>query len=83
EMKLYDDSLLISTERLGRGIQGINSETYSKSLHDHIEHFANMENKRHNINILYENLDRDTRQRYSRTHQQELDRKSNDLQVCV
>jgi hypothetical protein len=67
-------------ERLSHSIQvASTSDQYARQLSEHKTHSEQMDNKRRQLNILYDRLDSDTRTRYLKQHH-DLEKRSNDLQ---
>jgi len=67
-------------ERLGRSIQvASTSDQYARQLSEQITHNQEIDEKRRQLNILYDQLDPDTRARYLKQHH-DLEKRSNDLQ---
>ncbi len=54
-------------------------EEYAHQLAEHKTHSERMDEKRRQLNILYDKLDRETRTRYSKQYH-DLEKRSNDLQ---
>lgn len=67
-------------ERLSRSIQvASTSDQYARQLSEQITHNEQIDDKRRQLNILYDQLDSDTRTRYLKQHH-DLEKRSNDLQ---
>jgi len=67
-------------ERLSRSIQvAATSDQYAHQLSEQINHNEQIDEKRRQLNILYDQLDSDTRTRYLKQHH-DLEKRSNDLQ---
>ena len=67
-------------ERHNRSIQvASTSDQYARQLSEHKNHNEQMNNKRRQLEILYDRLDSDTRTRYFQ-HHHDLEKRSNDLQ---
>jgi uncharacterized protein with von Willebrand factor type A (vWA) domain len=80
ECKLYEDAYDSTMERLNRSIQvASTSDQYARQLYEHKTHNEQIDEKRRQLNILYDRLDHDTRTRYLKQHH-ELEKRSNDLQ---
>ena len=80
ECKLYDDAYNITLERLNRSIAvASTSDQYAQQFYEQRMHSEQMDEKRRQLNHLYDQLDHETRTRYGKQHQ-ELEKRSNDLQ---
>ncbi|CAF4487048.1 unnamed protein product [Rotaria socialis] len=80
ECKLFEDLFNITMERLSRSIQvASTSDQYARQLTEHKAQNEQLDEKRHQLNILYDQLDPDTRTRYLKQHL-DLEKRSNDLQ---
>jgi uncharacterized coiled-coil protein SlyX len=67
-------------ERLSRSTTlATTIDEYAHQLTEHKLHSEQMDEKRRQLNFLYDKLDRDTRTRYSRQYH-DLEKRSNDLQ---
>ncbi len=67
-------------ERLSRSIQvASTSDQYGRQLTEQIIHNQQIDDKRRQLNILYDQLDSDTRTRFVKQHH-ELEKRANDLQ---
>ncbi len=67
-------------ERLSRPIPLASTiEEYAHQLTEHKIHSEQMEEKRRQLSVLYDKLDRETRARYSKQYH-DLEKRSNDLQ---
>jgi chromosome segregation ATPase len=67
-------------ERLSRSTPLASTiDEYTHQLAEHKIHSEQMDEKRRQLNFLYDKLDRDTRTRYSRQYH-DLEKRSNDLQ---
>lgn len=67
-------------ERLSRSVQvATTSDQYARQLGENKIHNEQIDEKRRQLNALYDQLDCDTRTRYSRQHN-DLEKRSNDLQ---
>jgi hypothetical protein len=67
-------------EHLSRSIQmASTSDQYARQLSEQITHKDQINGKRRQLNILYDQLDSDTRTRYLKQHH-DLEKRSNDLQ---
>ena len=67
-------------ERLSRSIAvASTSDQYARQLSEQIIHNEQIDEKRRHINLLYDELDPDTRTRYNKQHH-DLEKRSNDLQ---
>jgi uncharacterized protein with von Willebrand factor type A (vWA) domain len=67
-------------ERLSRPIPLASTiDEYTHQLNEHKNHNEQMDEKRRQLNFLYDKLDRDTRTHYSKQHH-DLEKRSNDLQ---
>jgi hypothetical protein len=67
-------------ERLSRPIPLASTvDEYALQLHEHKTQSQQMDDKRRQLNFLYDKLDRETRARYTRQHY-DLEKRSNDLQ---
>jgi hypothetical protein len=67
-------------ERLSRSIQvASTSDQYARQLSEQITHNEQIDDKRRQLNILYDQLDSDTRTRYLKRHH-DFEKRSNDLQ---
>jgi hypothetical protein len=67
-------------ERLSRSIQvASTSDQYARQLSEQITHNEQIDDKRRQLNILYDQLDSDTRTRYLKQHH-DFEKRSNDLQ---
>ncbi|CAF3604836.1 unnamed protein product, partial [Rotaria sp. Silwood2] len=80
ECKLYEDIFSLTMERLSRSIQvASTSDQYARQLSEHKIHNEQIDEKRRQLNILYDQLDHDTRTRYLKQHH-DLEKRSNELQ---
>ncbi|CAF3855305.1 unnamed protein product, partial [Adineta steineri] len=80
ECKLYEDTYNSAMERLNHSIQiASTSDQYARQLSEYKTYNEQINTKRHEINLLYDQLDQDTRTRYIKQHHQ-LEKRSNDLQ---
>ena len=67
-------------ERLSSSIQvASTSDQYARQLSEHKIQNEQIDEKRRHLNTLYDQLDSDTRTRYSKQHH-DLERRSNELQ---
>ena len=67
-------------ERLTRSISvASTSDQYAQQLFEQKTHSDHMDDKRRQLNLLYDRLDHETRTRYSKQHQ-ELEKRSSELQ---
>jgi DNA repair exonuclease SbcCD ATPase subunit len=67
-------------ERLGRSIQvASTSDQYARQLSEQRTNNEQIDEKRRQLNVLYDQLDPDTRTRYLKQHH-DLEKRSNDLQ---
>jgi hypothetical protein len=67
-------------ERLSHSIQvASTSDQYAYQLSEQINHNKQIDEKRRQLNILYDQLDSDTRTKYLKQHH-DLEKRSNDLQ---
>ncbi|CAF3642100.1 unnamed protein product [Rotaria sp. Silwood1] len=80
ECKLYEDIFNLTMERLSRSIQvASTSDQYARQLSEHKIHNEQIDEKRRQLNMLYDRLDHDTRTRYLK-HHHDLEKRSNELQ---
>lgn len=80
ECKLYEDIYNLTMERLTRSIQiAATSDQYARQLSEQITNNEQIAEKCRQLNILYDQLDSDTRTRYSKQHL-DSEKRSNDLQ---
>ena len=70
----------LTTERLSHSIQvASTSDQYSRQLSEQRTYYEQIDEKRRELNILYDELDQDTRSKYLKQHN-DLEKRSNDLQ---
>lgn len=79
ECKLFEDSYNLTAERFNRSVaMGATSEQYAQQILEEKLHYNQLDEKYRQLNLLYDRLDPDTRNRYNRQHQQ-IDKRANDL----
>ncbi|CAF1053347.1 unnamed protein product [Adineta ricciae] len=80
ECKLYEGVYNTTMERLSRPVSlTCTNEDYARQLNEQKSLSQQMDEKRRQLNIFYDKLDRETRARYSKQHF-DLEKRSNDLQ---
>ncbi|UJR37453.1 hypothetical protein I4U23_030156 [Adineta vaga] len=80
ECKLYEETYNSTMECLNRSVQiATSSEHYARQVSEHKTQNGRIDEKRHHINQLYDQLDQSTRIRYAKQHY-DLEKRSNDLQ---
>ncbi|CAF3725966.1 unnamed protein product [Adineta steineri] len=80
ECKLYEGAYSSTMERLSHPISLTStSDDYARQIKEQKLHSEQMDEKRRQLNLLYDKLDRDLRARYSKQHY-DLEKRSNDLQ---
>ncbi|UJR08743.1 hypothetical protein I4U23_013000 [Adineta vaga] len=80
ECKLYEGVYSVTMERLSRPVSLTStSDEYARQLTEQKSLSQQMDEKRRQLNLFYDKLDRETRTRYSKQHY-DLEKRSNDLQ---